>query len=205
MTKINEYNCAVKHFSTNDMSIYNLMNKYDPILLKRRRNYFIHLCNSIVGQKLSVKSARVIRGRFLNYYNNFPTPELINKTDFQILRSLGLSNAKSKYVKDLAYQIVKKKISLQKIGSKTEDEIIAELTIVKGIGTWTVHMFLMFVLGRKNILPTGDLGIKRAIMLNYNLKNLPTSEEIIELSQNHNWSPYNTYACMYLWKSIDGV
>jgi DNA-3-methyladenine glycosylase II len=204
MTEINEYNCAVKHFLANDVSIYNLMKKYDRILLKKRRNYFIQLCNSIVGQQLSVKSASAIRGRFLNYYNNFPTPELVNETDFQVLRSLGLSNAKAKYVKDLAHQIIQRHISLNKIGSKTEDEIITELTKVKGIGTWTVHMFLMFVLGRKNVLPTGDLGIKKAIMLNYNFKNLPTSEDILKLAQKKNWSPYNTYACMYLWKSIDG-
>ena len=205
MSEINEYNCAFKHFSANDVSIYDLMKRFDPILLKKKRNYFIHLCNSIVGQQLSVQSASAIRKRFLSYYNNYPTPELITDTDLQTLRSLGLSNAKSIYVKDLAYQVIKKKISLNNIGSKTEDEIISELTKVKGIGTWTVHMFLIFVLARKNILPTGDLGIKRAIMLNYNLKNLPTSEDILKLSKKRNWNPYNTYACMYLWKSIDGV
>lgn len=204
MTEINEYNCAVKHFLANDVSIYILMQKYKPIYLKKRRNYFIQLCNSIVGQQLSVKSASAIRGRFLKYFNNFPTLELVNETDFQVLRSLGLSNAKAKYVKDLANQIIEKKVNLSKIGSKTNDEIISELTKVKGIGTWTVHMFLMFVLGRKDILPTGDLGIKKAIMLNYNLKNLPIGEEITKLAKKKNWNPYNTYACMYLWKSIDG-
>jgi len=205
MTEINEYNCAVKHFLANDVSIYNLMKKFGPILLKKRRHYFKWLCNSIVGQQLSVISAKAIRGRFLQYYNNLPTPELVSETDFQILRTLGLSNAKAKYIKDLAHQIIKKNISLKKISSKSDDEIISELTKVKGIGTWTVHMFLIFVLGRKNILPIGDLGIKRAIMLNYNLKNLPTSEDIVGISQNNNWSPFNTYACMSMWKSIDGV
>ena len=109
-----------------------------------------------------------------------------------------------KYVKDLAKQIIDKKISLKNIGAKSDEEIIDTLTKVKGIGPWTTHMFLMFVLGRKNILPTGDLGIKKAIMLNYNLKNLPTGEDISKLSKKNNWNPYNTYACMYLWKSIDG-
>ncbi|MBI1933090.1 MAG: DNA-3-methyladenine glycosylase 2 family protein [Ignavibacteriales bacterium] len=204
MNEINEYNCAVKHFLAKDVSIYNLMKKHKPIYLKKRRNYFVQLCNSIVGQQLSVKSASAIRGRFLNYYNNLPTPELVNETDFAVLRSLGLSNAKAKYVKDLAKQIIDKKISLKNIGAKSDEEIIDTLTKVKGIGPWTTHMFLMFVLGRKNILPTGDLGIKKAIMLNYNLKNLPTGEDISELSKKNNWNPYNTYACMYLWKSIDG-
>ena len=80
-----------------------------------------------------------------------------------------------------------------------------ELIPVKGIGPWTVHMFMIFVLGKPNILPEGDLGIKKAIMLNYNLKNLPTSQEVVEISKKNNWSPYNSYASLYLWRSIDGM
>ena len=119
------------------------------------------------------------------------------------LRSLGLSNAKAKYVKDLAEKVISKNISLNRFGKLNEEQIMTELTKVKGIGPWTVHMFLMFVLGKKDVLPIGDLGIKKAIMLNYNLKNLPTSEEVLNISRKNNWSPYNTYASMYLWKSID--
>ena len=203
MNEINEYNCAVKHFLEKDVSIYSLMKKHKPLLLKKRRNYFVHLCNSIVGQQLSVKSASAIRGRFLNHFDNLPTPEKVNKTDFLTLRSLGLSNAKAKYIKDLAEQVISKNISLNRFGKLNEEQIMTELTKVKGIGPWTVHMFLMFVLGKKDVLPIGDLGIKKAIMLNYNLKNLPTSEEVLNISRKNNWSPYNTYASMYLWKSID--
>ncbi len=204
MSEINEYNCAVKHFLREDVSIYNLMKKRKPLYLKRKRNYFIQLCNSIVGQQLSVQSASAIRGRFLAYFNNSPTPESIKNTEITTLRSLGLSNAKAKYIKDLANQIISKEISLKNFSTKSEAEIMSELTKVNGIGPWTVHMFLMFVLGKKDVLPTGDLGIKKAIMLNYNLEYLPNSEEVKSISENNNWSPYNTYACMYLWKSIDG-
>jgi len=202
--EINEYNCAVKHFLKNDVSIYSIINKHDPIFLKRRRNYFIHLCNSIIGQQLSVYSAKAIINNFLSFFKNKPTPESIMKTDISSLRSLGLSNAKAKYVKDLSNKLLNKEINLRGISEKSDSEILDELTKVKGIGSWTVHMFLIFVLGRKNILPSGDLGIKKAIMLNYHLKNLPTDKEVIRISKKKNWSPYNSYASLFLWKSIDG-
>jgi DNA-3-methyladenine glycosylase II len=120
------------------------------------------------------------------------------------LRDLGLSNAKAKYVIDLSYKLLSAEIKLNGISKLSESEIMNELIKVKGIGPWTVHMFLIFVLGKPNILPEGDLGIKKAIMLNYNLENLPTGEEVIKLSKIKNWAPYNTYASLYLWKSIDG-
>lgn len=202
--EIIEYKRAVKHFLQNDVLIHNLMSQYGAIELKKGRNYFKALTTSIIGQQLSVYSARAIIKRFDNHFNGKITPENITDTDFDILRSLGLSNAKVKYIKDLAEKIISKEITLNGISKKEDSEILTELTKVKGIGPWTVHMFLIFVLGRKNVLPDGDLGIKKAIMLNYNLKNLPTSEEVVKISKNKNWEPYNSYASLYLWKSIDG-
>ncbi len=95
-------------------------------------------------------------------------------------------------------------MKLAGISTKSESEITEELTKVKGIGPWTVHMFLIFVLGRPNILPDGDLGIRKAIMVNYNLKNLPISKDVLKISKKNNWAPYNSYAALYLWKSLDG-
>jgi len=202
--KNNEYNCAVKHFFKMDVRIYKLMSKYGPIELKKRRRYFYHLTTSIIGQQLSIYSARAIINKFNSYFNSDFTPANIAKTDSQTLRSIGLSNAKAKYIKDLAEKLLTKELNLIGISKKSDTEIMDELTKVKGIGPWTVHMFLIFVLGRKNVLPVGDLGIKKAIMLNYNLKNLPTGEEVINISQKNNWAPYNSYVSLYLWKSIDG-
>lgn len=201
--EINEYNCAVKHFLNNDVSIYNISKSFNPIILKKRRNYFKNLCLSIIGQQLSVNSARAIKVKFLNYFNNKPTPEKINEIEFNILRSLGLSNAKTKYVKDLSNKLLTGEVSLKNIRTRANSEIISELTKVKGIGIWTVHMFLIFVLGRKNILPFGDLGIKKAIMLNYALNKLPSEQQVMNISEKNNWSPYNSYASMLLWNSID--
>lgn len=202
--KINEYNCAVKHFLANDVLIYELLVKFGPIILKLRRNYFLHLISSIIGQQLSVQSARAINNKFKAHFQNEISPEKINRVKIETLRSIGLSNAKAKYVKDLAKKVLSKEIKLDGISKKSNNEILDELTKVKGIGPWTVHMFLMFVLGRKDILAIGDLGIKKAIMLNYRLKNLPSSEEVLNISEKNNWAPYNSYACMILWNSIDG-
>lgn len=201
--QIKEYNCAVKHFKINDASIHNIMNNYGPIILKKKKLFFKKLVHSIVGQQLSVKAARSIINKLDHYFENNITPEVIINTDHQILRSLGLSNAKAKYVKDLSQKIINKEIKIKGISNKTDQEIEQELTKVKGIGQWTVHMFLIFVLGRPNVLPIGDLGIKKAIMLNYNLNFLPTSDFVLKLSQEKNWSPYNTYASLYLWKLLD--
>jgi DNA-3-methyladenine glycosylase II len=202
--KINEYNCAVKHFLKNDVLIYELMSKFEPIKLTKRRNYFAALTTSIIGQQLSVSSAKAIITRFNAHFETKLSPEIIINTKLEVLRELGLSNAKAKYIIDLAEKILSKEIDLAGISKKNEQEIAEELTKVKGIGPWTVHMFLIFVLGRPNILPEGDLGIRKAIMVNYNLKNLPISKDVVKISKKNNWSPYNSYAALYLWKSLDG-
>ena len=202
--KINEYNCAVKHFLKNDVLIYELMSRFETIELKKRRNYFSALTTSIIGQQLSVSSARAITNRFNAHFKNNLLPEKIVDTKFEVLRNLGLSNSKAKYIIDLAEKIISKELTLAGISTKSDNEIMDELTKVKGIGPWTVHMFLIFVLGRSNILPDGDLGIRKAIMVNYSLKNLPISEDVVKISKKNNWSPYNSYAALYLWKSLDG-
>jgi DNA-3-methyladenine glycosylase II len=202
--KNNEYNYAVKHFLKNDVLIYSLIYKFGPIELKRRRNYFSALATSIIGQQLSVHSSKAIINRFNKHFRGEITPEKIIASDFKSLRNLGLSNAKAKYIIDLSDKLLSGQIKLNGISKLSENEVMNKLTKVKGIGPWTVHMFLIFVLGKPDILPDGDLGIKKAIMLNYDLENLPTGEEVIKLSKYKNWSPYNTYASLYLWKSIDG-
>ena len=202
--QINEDICAVKHFFKNDVSIYNLISQFGTQKLYLRRYYFRALIRSIASQQLSVHSANAIIKRIEDYFGDKLTPQNIKEQPIQVLRKLGLSNAKAKYLKDLSEKIINKEVCLQGISKKNEDEIMEELTKVKGIGEWTVHMFLIFVLGKPNILPHGDLGIKKAIMLNYGLKYLPTSEIVIKISEKNKWAPYNSYASIYLWKSLEG-
>lgn len=106
-------------------------------------------------------------------------------------------------MKDLSQKILNKEISLKKIGLKSDDDIINELTKVKGIGVWTVHMFLIFTLGRINVLPYSDLGIRKGVMLNYGLKKLPDEKKILKMAKDNNWHPYCSIVSLYLWQSLD--
>ena len=178
--------------------------------MKPHKKYFETLVDAIVSQQLSVTVAEAIFKRFKFLFNDkpgdklkFPTPfEIISMKD-EKLRACGLSNAKVKYVKDLAVHIHEKKINIKILNKLTDNEIIGELVQVKGIGIWTAHMFLIFCLGRLNILPVGDLGLKKSIMINYNLRKLPDSIKIEKISKLNNWSPYNSVATWYLWQSLN--
>ena len=203
MTKEKEIGNGIKHLSKNDKVLRTIIKKIPKCNLRPRRKYFNNIVNSIIGQQLSVASARAIRDKFYNYFENKISAEKILETENQILRNLGLSNAKTKYIKDLSSKIISSEVSLKSISKKTDQEIIEELTKVKGIGVWTTHMFLMFTLGRVNILPTGDLGIKKSIMLNYGLKKLPSEEQVTKISKKNNWEPYNSVASWYLWRALD--
>lgn len=193
---------GIKHLSNNDISLATIIKKIGKCNLNSHNDYYYSLLGSIVSQQLSSRVADVIFGRFIDYFGD-PVPEAILKAEDAEIRKLGLSNAKVKYVKDLSQKVINKEISFRGMKSKTDEEIIAELTKVKGVGVWTVHMFLIFTLGRLNILPVGDLGIKRAIMNLYKLKVLPEEKVIRKIAGKNNWYPYCSIACWYLWKSLE--
>lgn len=196
-------NSALKHLSKHDKVLSRIIKKNAFCNLQPHNKYFNSLLRSIVGQQLSVASAAAINKRFMNHFSNKPKPEDILATEDLTLRSLGLSNAKVKYVKDLAEKVLAREISLKNLKNKTDEQIAEELTKVKGIGQWTVHMFLIFTLGRLNVLPVSDLGIRKAIMLNYGLKKMPDEQKVIQISEKHNWSPYNSIASLCLWEALD--
>ncbi|MCF8262269.1 MAG: DNA-3-methyladenine glycosylase [Melioribacteraceae bacterium] len=198
-----EIDRGVKHLSSNDKTLSRLIKVYGDCNLRKRRNYFHQLTVAIISQQLSTKAANSIVNRFLDYYNRDPKPETIIETPFETLRAFGLSNAKAKYILDLAEKILDKTISLKNLSAKSNHDIIAELTKVKGIGVWTSHMFLIFTLNRLDVLPVGDLGIRKAIMLNYGLENLPDEQTIVNLAKKHRWHPYESIASIYFWKSLD--
>ena len=199
----NEIAKALQHLSAKDKTLLRIIKKTPKCNLPVHRKYYLSLLKAIVGQQLSVASARAINTRFLSFYEGDPKPEKILKTKDEKLRELGLSFAKIKYVKDLSKKIISKEVNFRNISKKSDNQIIEELTKVKGVGVWTVHMFLMFTLGRINVLPAGDLGIKKAIMLNYGLKKLPDEEKVKQVAEKNNWSPYNSVAAWYLWRSLE--
>ena len=193
---------GIIHIYKNDNRLAKVIDASGKWLLKPKKDYFNSLLKAIVQQQLSIAAAASIYNRFISYFNGKIDPEKILTAQDSDLRNLGMSNAKVKYAKDLAAKVLNGELNLKKVSSKTEDEIIKELTIVKGIGVWSSHMFLIFTLGRLNILPVGDLGIRRAAMNIYNLRKLPDEKKLCKISEKNNWAPYNSVASWYLWQSL---
>lgn len=193
------------------------LSKADPVLrpviaraglctIVPHTNYYWGLVDGIISQQLSVKAAATIENRFKNLFPEpIPLPEHILAIPHEKLREAGLSNAKANYVRDLAQHIVDGTLKLDELDTLSDQEIIKKLTAVKGIGEWTAHMFLMFVMGRPDVLAVGDLGIKAGIQILYNLKHLPTPEQVSEIATKNQWSPHQTAACWYIWHAKDNL
>jgi DNA-3-methyladenine glycosylase II len=199
----NEIKKGVKHLSSNDKTLSTIIKTNGVINLTQHKQYFNLLLEAIIGQQLSVYASASILKKFKAFFKNDPQPYLIVQAEHSTLRALGLSNAKVKYVKDLSQKIISGEVKLNGLSRKTDEEILEELTKVKGIGVWTVHMFLIFRLGRLNILPYSDLGIRKSIMINYRLKKMPDEKKIKSIAKKNNWHPYCSIASLYLWKSLD--
>ncbi|HEX8331509.1 MAG TPA: DNA-3-methyladenine glycosylase 2 family protein [Segetibacter sp.] len=174
--------------------------------LSYRKNIPLRLMASIMSQQLSTKVAQVIYKRFLLIYNGKePKPQQVLDTSFDVLRNIGLSNAKVGYVQNVASFCIENKINDTKLLKMSNEEIIDLLTQIKGVGQWTVEMLLMFTLGREDVFAVDDLGIQNAMVKLYNLDTSNKKElkqQMVSLSEK--WSPYRTYACMHLWKWKDG-
>jgi len=174
-----------------------------PTLLPHQ-NYYQSLVESIISQQLSVKAAATILERFVALFpGGFPTPEEILDKDIETYRSVGLSRQKATYIVDLAQKVIDETIVFDQLDTLSNDDVIKELIQVKGVGVWTVHMFLMFCMGRLDVLPVGDLGIKNGIQRLYNFEDKPTETEMITLAQTNNWHPYESLASWYIWHSLN--
>ena len=170
-----------------------------------RPTHFGALVRSIVGQQVSTHAARAIHERLLaRFGGEEPTPEQVLAEDPEELRTAaGLSRAKTAYLRSLAEHVVDGSLDLDRLESLPDEEIVAELVAVKGIGEWSAHMFLMFQLKRPDVLAVGDLGIRRAVERAYGLPDLPSATELTELAEP--WRPHRTHACMLLWASLDNA
>ncbi|HEX8977646.1 MAG TPA: DNA-3-methyladenine glycosylase [Solirubrobacteraceae bacterium] len=168
----------------------------------RPPDHYGSLIRSIVGQQVSTQSAAAIYGRLLERYGGrTPTPEQVLAEDPESLRAaVGLSHAKLAYLRSLAEHIVDGSLELSRLDQLTDEEIMAELVGVRGIGPWTAQTFLMFHLQRPDVLPVGDLGIRRALMIEYGLGELPGPAETERLAAP--WRPHRTLACRFLWRSL---
>jgi DNA-3-methyladenine glycosylase II len=169
----------------------------------RPDDHYGALVRAIVGQQLSTKAARTIYGRLTERYGGRPpTPaELLADDPEELRAAAGLSRAKASYLRSLAEHVVAGELELERLDDMPDAEVAAELVAVKGLGQWTADMFLMFHLGRPDVLPVGDLGIRRAVERAYGLPRLPDPAELTQIAQP--WRPHRTLACRYLWRSLD--
>jgi DNA-3-methyladenine glycosylase II len=164
--------------------------------------HFDAVARSIVFQQLSGKAAGTIHGRFHGLYGGRPPlPSELATTPDEQLRAVGLSRQKSAYLKDLGSRVASGELPIETLHELTDDEIVAALTQVKGIGRWTAQMFLMFRLGRPDVLPDLDLGIQKGIQRAYRLRKLPTPERVNKIGAK--WAPYRSVASWYLWRYLD--
>ena len=160
------------------------------------------LLRSIVGQQLSTKAARTIYGRVEALYGGRPpSPAELVATDPERLREVGLSRAKASYLRSLADHVLAGELELDRLTELPDEEVSAQLTAVRGLGQWTADMFLIFHLRREDILPVGDLGIRRAVQLAYGLDELPDKAPLTQIAEP--WRPHRSLASLYLWRSLD--
>lgn len=195
---------AENHLTTHDTVFAHLVKQYGHCTLMPHTNYYSELVSAIIGQQLSEKAGATIYKRFLGLFGDeLPTPEQIIETDTEAIRNIGCSYNKVSYMKDLAAHIIDSRLDLDHLASQDNEEIIKQLVAVKGIGEWSAHMFMIFSLGRLDILPTGDLGVRKAMMIQYDLTELPKPAVMHAIAAQHNWGPYESVASWYLWKSLD--
>src|SRR3954469_18399141 len=178
----------------------------DPEIDRRgsRPDPYEALARAIVGQQLSTKAAASIWAKLLDRFGGkTPTPEQILRKRPTTLRKAGLSNAKVAFLRDLAAHVRDGRLDLKRLAKLSDEDISAELIAVKGIGLWTTEMFLIFHLGRPDVVSAGDLGICRAIQISYGLEELPSVAEVERIAEP--WRPHRTLACLYLWRSLDNT
>ncbi len=162
------------------------------------------LLRAIVGQQLSTKAARTIYLRVCDLFGgSTPSPEQLLEAGEEDLRGCGLSGRKVEYVRDLAVHVLDGELELDRLGDLSDEEAIAEIVAVRGLGQWTAEMFLLFHLERPDVLSGGDLGIRKAVQIEYGLEEMPTPQRVLEIGEP--WRPNRSLASLYLWESLANV
>jgi DNA-3-methyladenine glycosylase II len=193
---------ATRELSACDPVIRKLVVKSKGLTLRSRGDAFNTLARSIVGQQISVKAAQSVWNKLVTAVPEV-RPEIIHAHDANALRACGLSRSKVVYLHDLARHFVERRLSIDEWERMSDDELIAELTQVRGIGRWTAEMFLIFYRTRPDVLPLGDIGVLRAMSLHYNRGKPLSARKIDALSKR--WQPWRSVATWYMWRSLDPV
>lgn len=192
---------ALNHLKNCDPVLRGIIERVGPFRMEYGPPEFHSLAESILYQQLNGKAAATIFARFVALTGDPVTPEGILKLSLEQLRGVGLSKQKSAYLRDLAEKTASGLLDFSKLADLPDEEVIAHLTQVKGIGVWTAQMFLMFTLRRPDVLPTGDYGVQAAIKKHYRKRKLPKPKDMEKIARR--WAPYRSIACWYLWRSLD--
>lgn len=193
-----------KHLSK-DKVLKNLIKEHGPHVLELKTNILLAVCRSIIGQQLSTRVAKVIYERFLTLFKNGnPKAGDILTVPNETLRSIGLSNAKVTYIKNVCDFFIERKLTDAKLRKMSNEQLFELLTQIKGIGKWTVEMILMFTMAREDVFSVGDLGIQKAMIDLYKIE-YSNSKELAQkmLLLSESWSPYRSFACWHLWRHLD--
>ena len=198
-------NDAVAHLKRVDPILGAVIDRVGMYSVSRRPDRFHALVQAIIFQQLAGRAAQTIFDRFVNLVGggSFPTPEKLLEASDEVMRSAGLSRGKMSYIRDLATHVNNRTLNFHRHSRMTDDEIIADLTKVRGIGRWTAEMFLMFNLHRPDVLPVDDLGVRNAVGRLYAMSEPPPPKELREFGER--WRPYRTVASWYLWQSLNIV
>ncbi len=192
----------LEHLCSVDQHLAEIIKAVGAYSIKIRNDSYLSLVEAIIYQQLAGSAASTIYNRFLKYYDDpVPRPEqILSSSETDLRAKVGLSRMKIVYLKDLSAHIADGRLTLNNLPSMTDEEIIIQLTRVKGIGRWTAEMYLMFCLGREDILPVTDLGLRTAMKVTYVLHELPKPNTMIGIANP--WRPYRSIATWYLWKSL---
>ncbi len=194
---------ALEHLKKADPVLAAIIGRVGTFRPNYRPPTFQNLVRSIAYQQLNGKAAATIFQRLVDACGGAITPEALEKLTDDELRKVGMSRQKSSYLRDLAHKTRTGELDFAKLPDLPDEEVIAQLTKVKGIGVWSAQMFLMFALRRPNVMPTVDFGINMAIRRHYRMRQMPKPKRVLQISKC--WHPYCSFACYYLWRSVDGA
>ena len=187
-------------FLRKDPVLADIIDAVGDYTLKKRNHHFSVLVESIISQQLATGAAEAIFKRFKGLYPKFPTASEILSTRKTKLRQVGLSGMKIEYLKDLARHVEEGRLDMKSLTKMSDEDVIVQLTQVKGIGRWTAEMFLIFSLGRQDVFPADDLGLRKGVQMAFSLKEIPKPKEVEKIGER--WKPYRTIVTWYLWKSL---
>lgn len=200
-----DWSAARRHLARVDPHMKELMQRVGPCTLTPSRDYFVKLCRAIYAQQLSAKVVTVLFDRFCGHFpQRRPTPEAVLKflqSDEEKIRTAGLSKQKRAYIHDLATHFACGKVNTRRLCRMEDQAIVDALLPIKGVGRWTVEMFLIFSLNRPDVFPVDDFGVRKSTQLLYGLKELPTKAQLLEVGEK--WKPWRTVASWYLWRYGD--